>query len=213
MVADAADAAGTSGGAGGADGSSASGGADAAGAAGIVGPGRVRPDTVRDLIDRQALERPGACYAIAAAADDGAPDREPLDFSGLAASCREVSRHLRALGSRPGDTVSLVMPNGLGTLRLLLGALHGGWCVHPVNLLSQPDQMRYVLDHADGRLALVAPEWADRVRGLMSTIARPIPVVVADPDTGRFGDGDGVGAGRIDADSAAARRHRRRSRC
>jgi len=97
------------------------------------------------------------------------------------------------------------MPNGLGTLRLLLGALHGGWCVHPVNLLSQPDQMRYVLDHADGRLALVAPEWADRVRGLMSTIARPIPVVVADPDTGRFGDGAGVGAGRIDADSAAAR--------
>ena len=38
----------------------------------------------------------------------------------------------------------------------------------------------------------------------MSTIARPIPVVVADPDTGRFGDGAGVGAGRIDADSAAA---------
>jgi hypothetical protein len=59
-----------------------------------------------------------------------------------------------------GDTVSLVMPNGLMTLRLLLGAMHGGCCVNPVNLLSQPEQMRYVLEHSDCKLVFAAPEWA-----------------------------------------------------
>ena len=60
----------------------------------------------------------------------------------------------------PGDTVSLVMPNGLQTLRLLLGAMHAGCCVNPVNLLSQAEQMRYVLDHSDCRLVVTTPEWA-----------------------------------------------------
>ena len=44
-------------------------------------------------------------------------------------------------------------------LQLLLGALHGGWCVNPVNLLSQAEQMRYVLDHSDCKLVLASGEW------------------------------------------------------
>ena len=52
---------------------------------------------------------------------------------------------LQAQGLAPGDTVSLVMPNGLGTLQLLLGAMHGGFVVNPVNLLSQAEQMRSCL--------------------------------------------------------------------
>ena len=56
------------------------------------------------------------------------------------------------------------MPNGLQTLRLLLGCMHAGYCVNPVNLLAQPEQMRYVLEHSDCRLVLASPEWAERVR-------------------------------------------------
>jgi long-chain acyl-CoA synthetase len=52
-----------------------------------------------------------------------------------------------------------VMPNGLQTIRLLLGAMHAGVCVNPVNLLSQPGQMRYVLEHSDCKLVFVAPAW------------------------------------------------------
>ena len=46
------------------------------------------------------------------------------------------------------------MPNGLQTLRVLLGAMYGGLCVNPVNLLSQPEQMRYVLAHSDCRVVV-----------------------------------------------------------
>jgi acyl-CoA synthetase (AMP-forming)/AMP-acid ligase II len=80
----------------------------------------------------------------------------------------------------PGDTVSLVLPNGLMTLRLLLGAMASGRCVNPVNLLSQPEVMRYVFEHSDCKLVVAAPEWAERVRELAQGL--PCRVVVVDPD-------------------------------
>jgi len=75
-----------------------------------------------------------------------------------------------------------VMPNGLATLRILLGAMAGGYCVNPVNLLSQPEQMRYVLDHSDCALVFASPEWAEKVRDLVRDLPRPITVVEVDPD-------------------------------
>jgi acyl-CoA synthetase (AMP-forming)/AMP-acid ligase II len=76
----------------------------------------------------------------------------------------------------------LVLGNGIQTIRLLLGAMYGGYCVHPVNLLSQPEQMQYVIEHADGRVVFAAPDWWERVRDLTSEIARPIDVIEVDPD-------------------------------
>jgi acyl-CoA synthetase (AMP-forming)/AMP-acid ligase II len=75
-----------------------------------------------------------------------------------------------------------VLPNGLQTVRLLLGAMHAGCCVNPVNLLSQPEQMRHVLAHSDCKLVFVASEWEARVRALLATIDRRSAVVVTDAD-------------------------------
>lgn len=132
--------------------------------------------TVRELIERGAARQPQAVYACATESE------RSLSYGELAQSCRRVAGLLQSLGSAPGDVVSLVMPNGLQTLRLLLGAMHGGWCVNPVNLLSQPEQMRYVLAHSDCRVIFAAPEWEQRVREHVAAIGRPIAVVVADPD-------------------------------
>jgi long-chain acyl-CoA synthetase len=128
--------------------------------------------TVRALIDRAAAASPQAVYACATESDAA------LTYAQLRQVCRRVSALLRAHGVGAGDTVSLVMPNGLGTLQLLLGAMHGGVCVNPVNLLSQPDQMRYVLEHSDCKLVLASADWADKVRGLMPQV----PVLQVDPD-------------------------------
>jgi acyl-CoA synthetase (AMP-forming)/AMP-acid ligase II len=42
--------------------------------------------------------------------------------------------------------------------------------------------MRYVIDHADGRIVFAAPDWIERLRDLTGTIARPIDVIAIDPD-------------------------------
>jgi acyl-CoA synthetase (AMP-forming)/AMP-acid ligase II len=133
--------------------------------------------TVRDLVEHQARTRPHAVFALAT--ETG----QTLHFGELAHSCRHVTALLKAHGAQLGDTVSLVMPNGLQTIQLLLGAMHGGFTVNPVNLLSQPEQMRYVLTHSDCSVVCDAPEWEQRVRNLLTTVERPVIVMVCDPNT------------------------------
>lgn len=133
-------------------------------------------NTVRALIDAQAGARPDAVYLAAT---------DPLvtiTYGQLAHDCRAVAARLAAMRLSPGETVSVVMPNGPMTVRLLLGAIAGGWAVHPVNLLSQPEQMRYVLAHADARVVFAAPDWVDRVRAAVADAGRPIDVVALAAD-------------------------------
>lgn len=132
--------------------------------------------TVRALIAQQARAQPQALYALAT------ENADRIDYAGLEQQSQRVATLLMAQGTQPGDTVSLVMPNGLNTLRLLLGALHGGWCVNPVNLLSSAEQMRYVLDHSDCTLVIASPEWADAVRAVIATLARPVALLVCKAD-------------------------------
>ncbi|MBT2336672.1 AMP-binding protein [Variovorax paradoxus] len=132
--------------------------------------------TVHELIELRAAAQPQAVYALSTESEHS------IGFGELARGCRTVAAVLQAHGAQRGDTVSVVMPNGLQTLRVLLGAMHGGLCVNPVNLLSQPEQMRYVLAHSDCRVVCVAPEWQERVRAMMVDVGRPVDLLVADPD-------------------------------
>lgn len=134
---------------------------------------QTRPDhSVRQLIDQQARARHDATYVQEAEGDAG------LDYAGLLSSCQGVARVLAQQGLLPGDTVSVVMPNGLNTLRILLGGMWSGHCVNPVNLLAQPEQMRYVLEHSDCKLVIASAEWAEPVQALLKTIERPVKLLV-----------------------------------
>ena len=140
--------------------------------------------SVRELIDAQASARPDAVYFLAT--ETG----RTLTFGQLRDSCARVAALLAARGLQPGAHVSLVMPNGLATIRILLGAMWGGYCVNPVNLLSQPEQMRYVLEHSDCALVFASPEWAEKVRGLVK-----IEVVEVDPDADTLPGEEKLGSG------------------
>jgi long-chain acyl-CoA synthetase len=142
--------------------------------------------TVRELIEQQAERQPLAVYAVSTIGD------RSITYSELQKYCQGMTALLHSHGARSGDTLSVVMPNGLQTLCVLLGAMQGGLCVNPVNLLSQPEQMRYVLSHSDCRLVCVAPEWEERVRGMLLTIERPIEIIVMDPDALVVPSGAGI---------------------
>lgn len=134
------------------------------------------PAVVRALIEARAEAHGRDVYCIAPHTG------RTLTYEALAHACQQVAAALIARGLQPGDHVSLVMGNGIATVTLLLGALYGGFCVNPINLLAQPEQMRYVIEHADARLLVVAPEWLERVRALCAVVARPIDVVTVHPD-------------------------------
>ena len=135
-------------------------------------------DSVHGLVEAAARQWPDAVFAQAT------EQPSQLTFGQLQQRCRRVAALLAAQGLAPGCSVALVMPNGLGTLQLLLGAMHAGYAVNPVNLLSQPAQMRHVLAHCDASLVLAAPDWVDKVHtlGLAGPDGLPLPVLAIDPD-------------------------------
>ena len=138
--------------------------------------------TLAGLIAAQAAARPGAVFAC------DTESAASLSFGELESGCRSLAAWLAARGVGPGDTVSLVMPNGLMTLRLLLGAMVAGVCVNPVNLLSQPAQMRHVLEHSDCKLVFAAPDWFDRVQAMCAALPRQVSVQQIHPDALRLPD-------------------------
>lgn len=128
--------------------------------------------TLCRLINQQAALRPQAVFALDS--DNG----QELDYASLQSSCAGIAQVFASLGLSPGETVSVIMPNGLNTLRILLGGMWSGHCVNPVNLLAQSEQMRYVLEHSDCKLVIASPEWGDKVQALLKTIERPIQLLI-----------------------------------
>jgi len=154
-------------------------------------PAHHRPDdprTVTALVDARADHRGDAVYLLCA--ETG----RALDFRALRASCRRIGALLDAHGIARGEHVAVVMPNGLATVRLLLGAMYSGRAVVPVNLLSQPEQMRYVLGHAGCRLVFASAEWAARLRDIPGGL-EPMPAIVEVEAGADVVPGESVGEG------------------
>lgn len=138
-----------------------------------------QPTTLREVIAQRALEAPRQPYLIAA--DTG----RTITHAMLARDCNAFGAALAAAGLAPGDIVSVFMPNGEQTTRLLLGLMANGLIANPVNLLCQPAQIRYILEHSDTRLVFTTPDKADAVRAALAALDRPVAVVEtpADADT------------------------------
>lgn len=136
--------------------------------------------TIRAYVDDQAATRPDSVYLIAP---------EPgltLTFAALRSESRSLSRHLLASGIRPGDKIALMMHNGFQTCRLFIGLMYGGFCVTPLNLLAQPAQLEYVLDHSETTVVFAAPDQAERLHTALTRVARAVRVIECDIDAAQF---------------------------
>jgi long-chain acyl-CoA synthetase len=142
--------------------------------------------TVRSQVDHQAATRPDATYLIAA--ESG----QTMSYGELQRASRRLARYLQEHGAKPGDKIALLMPNGYQTCRLFVGVMYSGLCVTPVNLLAQPTQLAYVIDHCDTQIVFVSPDQVERVNQALEQITRSIEVIVVDPDCVEFIDGPDV---------------------
>src|SRR5882757_5794028 len=117
--------------------------------------------TIRHYVDLQARAQPAAPYLIA-------PETgRVLTYAQLQADSIELARYLVAQGLTRDDKVALMLHNGYQTARLLIGVIYAGFTVAPLNLLAQPSQLAYVLDHSDTRLVFTSAELADRLRNAL----------------------------------------------
>jgi long-chain acyl-CoA synthetase len=182
------------------------------------------PHTIRALIDARAAQYPDQPFLLAApecAEDDGAATRaDVLTFAELRDDCRALERYFHEAGLHAGDVVSVFMGNGIHTARLLLAAMYSGLVANPLNLLCQPSQLRYIVEHSDTRMVFVSGDthaaMSSAIDGLREQgITRTVALIQTAPDAavasvpGRVeaalvetAEG-GVAAQRVSADVAA----------
>ena len=109
-----------------------------------------------------------------------------MTFAELQRTSRRLTHYLSSLGIRPGEKVALFMHNGYQACRLFIGAMYGGFCVTPLNLLAQSSQLEYVLEHSDARIVFVAPDQMERLDAALASVAREIRIVRCDIDAEEF---------------------------
>ncbi|MFL9919980.1 AMP-binding protein [Paraburkholderia fungorum] len=149
------------------------------------------PDSIRALIDARAAQYPDKPFLLAASesAADGGPaaHADVLTFAALRDDCRALERVFHEAGLQAGDVVSVFMGNGIHTARLLLAAMYSGLVANPLNLLCQPSQLRYIVEHSDTRMVFVS---GDTHAAMASAIAelreqgvtRTIALIRTEPD-------------------------------
>lgn len=136
--------------------------------------------TLREYVDFQAENRPEAIYLIA-------PETGlTMTFAELRRASRRLSHYLSGQGIKPGEKVALLMHNGYQACRLFIGAMYGGYCITPLNLLAHAVQLEYVLDHCDARIVFAARDQMEKLKSAMTKVGREIKIVECDVDAEEF---------------------------
>jgi long-chain acyl-CoA synthetase len=81
-----------------------------------------------------------------------APDGAEVTAAQLAARANQVANGLRALGLEKGDTVTVVVPNGVEMMELVLGAQQIGLYMTPINHHLVGPEIAYIVRDSDAKV-------------------------------------------------------------
>lgn len=91
-------------------------------------------------------------------------DGTVITWGQLLGAARQVAGQLQAAGLKPGDRVSLVLPNVPAYPVLFYGTLLAGGVVVPMNPLLRAPEVAYFFDDSGATFSFVWPDFADEVR-------------------------------------------------
>lgn len=132
--------------------------------------------TIRYYIDRRAEEQPDKIYMIAP---------EPgltLTYRQLKEDSVLLGKHLLKKGLKKGDKISFMLGNGYQTTKIFLGAMYSGFVIAPLNLLAQPSQLEYVMDHSDTTLVYYTADQREKLENAAKALSRTIELIEIDTD-------------------------------
>lgn len=145
--------------------------------------------TIRCFIDKRAETDPHKIYMIAPE-----PDLS-LSYGQLKEDSIRFGKYLAKMDLQKGDKVSFMLANGYQTNKIFLGTMYAGFVVAPLNLMSQPSQLVYVLDHSDAQVVFFTDDQKKRLKEAASKVARDIRLIEIDnnaediiPDGADLGD-------------------------
>ncbi len=132
--------------------------------------------TIRNHIDMRATEEPDKVYLFAP---------EPnlsLTFAHLRRDSVAFGKYLYKKGLQKGDKISFMLGNGYQTTKIFLGTMYAGLVIAPLNLMIQPSQLEYVLDHSDTHLVFFTADQKERLQNATRNVNRAIELIEIDND-------------------------------
>jgi fatty-acyl-CoA synthase len=135
----------------------------------VLGLMQQRPLLISNLVDYAAKwhgER-----EIVSRDPEGAIHRS--SYAEVAVRAKKVARMLDALGVRPGDRVATLAWNSHRHLELYYGVTSSGRVLHTVNPRLFPDQLHYIIHHAEDAYVFFDPVFAP----LVEQLAPRLPLV------------------------------------
>ncbi len=94
-----------------------------------------------------------------------------LDYAALGRDVAALDAELGAHGIGTGAHVGFLLPNGIATSALFLATMIGGRVTVPLNLLSQPPQLAWVIAHSEVRALVVSAEHEAIARSAIALVA------------------------------------------
>ncbi len=121
--------------------------ADLSATGGVPGPGRIARVAIGDILRRAAKRFPERI-----ALTDG-PRR--VTFTELDRDANRFANYLISRGLKPGEKISTISNNSIEFVKALFGIHRAGLVWVPVNTMLAPQDMGYILDHAEVRVAVI----------------------------------------------------------
>jgi acyl-CoA synthetase (AMP-forming)/AMP-acid ligase II len=112
--------------------------------------------------------------------------RLTLTYAQLKHDSIELGRYLYKKGLQKGDKISFLAGNGYQTAKIFLGTMYAGLVVAPLNLMSQPSQLEYVLQHSDTCLVFYTADQKERLQKAARNVDRTIELIQMDNDAQRL---------------------------
>jgi long-chain acyl-CoA synthetase len=134
-----------------------------------------KPTTIAELVAQQSAGRGEALFAL------DAESGSSLTYSGLQIFADQLAITMQNAGVPVGAHIALLMPNGVGTMALLVGLMARGYSVNPINLLCNMEQMSYIVDHAQAHCLIYSPEWGATAKALGERVLPGAALLGADP--------------------------------
>jgi acyl-CoA synthetase (AMP-forming)/AMP-acid ligase II len=132
--------------------------------------------TISYFIDERGKNAPDKIYAIAP---------EPglsLSYGQLQEDSIRFGKYLAKMGLKKGDKVSFMLANGYQAAKICLGTMYGGFVAAPLNVMSQPSQLAYVLEHSDAKVVFYSEDHKERLMDAAAKVPVDIKLIEIDND-------------------------------
>jgi acyl-CoA synthetase (AMP-forming)/AMP-acid ligase II len=138
--------------------------------------GEIAMRTIRHYVDWRASKHPDKVFMIAP--ESGLT----LTYGQLKEGSVLLGKHLLKKGLKKGDKISFMLGNGYQTTKLFLGAMYDGFVIAPLNLMAQPAQLEYVMDHSDTKLVFFTEDQKEKLEIAAKALERDIELIQIDND-------------------------------